>query len=93
VGAVLLLAMRIYMQTTHQPEQPPRFYQLQIQKDLLGGWLLIRESGVQGMRGQVKSEHFEERDQAERRLIHFRDQQSKRGYRVVFREGAQMEAD
>jgi predicted DNA-binding WGR domain protein len=85
--------MRIYMQTTHNPEQPLRYYQLQIQQDLLGGWVLVRESGVQGMRGQVKTEHFEQREEAERRLIHFRDQQSKRGYRVVFREGAQLDAD
>lgn len=85
--------MRIYMQTMHLPEQPLRFYQLQIQKDLLGGWLLVRESGVQGMRGQVKTEHFAGRDEAERRLMHFRDQQAKRGYQVVFREGAQLDSD
>ena len=85
--------MRIYMQTIQAPEQPLRFYQLHIQKDLPGGWLLVRESGMQGTKGQVKTEHFSQRDEAERRLMQFRDQQAKRGYRVVFREGAQLESD
>jgi predicted DNA-binding WGR domain protein len=79
--------MRIYMQTLHSPEQPLRFYHLHLQPDLLGGWSLVRESGLQGGRGQVKKEHFSDRTDAERSLIRHRDMQLKRGYRVVFREG------
>ncbi len=85
--------MRIYMQTLPSPEQPLRFYQLQLQQDLLGGWIVVRESGIQGTRGQVKSEHFERREEAERRLAHFRDMQIKRGYNIMFREGAQLDND
>jgi predicted DNA-binding WGR domain protein len=83
--------MRIYMQTQPSPEQPLRFYQLQIQQDLLGGWIVVRESGVQGARGQVTSEHFDLHEEAIKRLTHFRDMQIKRGYRIVFREGDQIE--
>ena len=80
--------MRIYMQTLHSPEQPLRYYHLHLQPDLLEGWNLVRESGVQGSRGQVTKEHFETREAAEQTLIKRRDMQLKRGYRVVFREGA-----
>lgn len=80
--------MRIYMQTQFSPEQPLRFYQLHLQQDLLGGWLLVRESGVQGKRGQVTKEYFEQRDAAEKALERRRDMQLRRGFRVVFREGS-----
>lgn len=80
--------MRIYMQTQYSPEQPIRFYHLHLQPDLLGGWKLIRESGVQGQRGKVTQEYFKEWDEAESTLIRRRDMQLRRGYRVVFKEGA-----
>jgi len=83
--------MRIYMQQ-HAPGEPLRFYQLQLQPDLLGGWALIRESGVQGQRGQVRQEYFQQREEAEQALIRLRDRQLRRGYRVVFREGSHQEA-
>ena len=85
--------MRIYMQTQYVPEQPLRFYQLHLQPDLLGGWTLVRESGLQGRRGQVTKEYFEQREEAEQMLIRRRDMQLKRGYRVVFREGILKEAE
>ena len=80
--------MRIYMQTQYSPEQPLRFYHLHLQQDLLGGWALIRESGVQGLRGQTRQQYFQDRDAAEQALMEWRDKQLKRGYRVVFREGS-----
>ena len=49
---------------------------------------LVRESGVQGYRGQMKKAHFEQRSDAENSLMRLRDNQLKRGYRVVFREGS-----
>ena len=79
--------MRIYMQTQPSPEQPLRFYQLQLQQDLLGGWSLVRESGIQGGRGQVTKEFFNNRDDAVLKLIHRRDSQLRRGFHTVFREG------
>ena len=83
--------MRIYMQTPHSSEEPLRYYHLHLQPDLLSGWNLVRESGIQGARGQVTKEHFEDRESAEATLIRRRDMQLRRGFRVVFREGTARE--
>jgi len=56
----------------------------------LSGWNLIRESGIQGNRGTNKREHFDSWDAAEAKFVKYRDKQAKKGYRVVFREGAPM---
>ncbi len=85
--------MRIYMQTIQTQDQPLRFYQLHLQQDLLGSWVLVRESGFQGNRGQVKRSYFKERSEAELAMSRLRDMQAKRGYRVVFREGANKEGE
>ena len=85
--------MRIYMQTRSIPDQPLRFYHLQLQPDLLGGWSLIRESGVQGSRGQSRKAYYKHRSEAEHALMKLRDTQLRRGYRVVFREGSPREAE
>ena len=75
------------MQMPAGGEQPPRFYQLLLQEDLLGGWTLIRESGRLDAGGRVKREYFATRETAERALLKARDGQLARGYRVVFVEG------
>ena len=79
--------MRIYMQMPASGEQPPRYYQLLLQEDLLGGWTLIRESGYQDKAGRIKREYFATHEAAERALLKARDSQLARGYRVVFIEG------
>jgi predicted DNA-binding WGR domain protein len=79
--------MRIYMQMPPGGEQPPRYYQLLLQEDLLGGWTLIRESGRQDTGGRIKREYFATHEAAERALLKARDNQVARGYRVVFVEG------
>ena len=79
--------MRIFMQTQPSEGESLRFFQLHLQKDLLGGWMLVHESGFQGLRGQVKREYFEQREEAEEAMQLQRDKKLKRGYRVVFREG------
>mgnify|MGYP001814650250 CR=1 FL=1 len=76
--------MRIYMQIPPQGDKAPRYYHLHIQEDLLEGWTLIREWGYQGAAGRVKKEHFEDREAAEAALIKAREQQTRRGYQVVF---------
>ena len=79
--------MRIYLQTQPAPEHPPRFYHLFLQKDLINGWSLVRESGRQGGSGRVTKKHFDDRDAAMTALIAARDSQLKRGFRVVFVKG------
>ena len=79
--------MRIYLQTPVTDERPPRFYQLFIQEDLLGGWTLVRESGYQGSPGRIVRQHFADWDEAQRALIKCRDAQLRRGYRIMFAQG------
>ncbi len=55
--------------------------------DLLGGWTLYRESGVQGGRATLKREQFLERDEATVAFEKARDAQLKRGFRVMFAQG------
>ena len=76
--------MRIYMQTPISEDQTLRFYHLLLQRDLLGGWMLTREWGLQGSSGRSRREHYDERDAAVEALIAARDAQIRRGYRVVF---------
>jgi predicted DNA-binding WGR domain protein len=80
--------MRIYMQIPPEGDKAPRYYHLHMQEDLLEGWTLIREWGYQGASGRVKKEHFQDREAAEATLMRARDEQIKRGYRVVFMQSA-----
>mgnify|MGYP001101862058 CR=1 FL=1 len=79
--------MRIYMQTPVHNDRPPRFYQLFVQKDLIGGWTLVKEWGAQGSPGRVVREHFDRREHAEQALLRTRDAQLQKGYRVMFTKG------
>lgn len=79
--------MRIYMQTPVTDDRPPRFYQLCLQQDLLEGWTLVREWGVQGNAGRVAREHFATLEAADAALMRWRDIQIGRGYRIVFARG------
>lgn len=79
--------MRIYMQTPVTEDQPPRFYHLFLQEDLLEGWTLVKEWGFQGSPGRVLREHFKTFEEAQHALLLTRDAQLKRGYRTMFAEG------
>jgi predicted DNA-binding WGR domain protein len=76
--------MRIYMQIPPEGDKAPRYYHLHLQEDLLEGWNLVREWGYQGAGGRVLREHYRDRESAEAALFRTRDEQLKRGYRVVF---------
>jgi len=79
--------MRIFMQTPPTASEPPRYYQLALQQDLLGGWTLIREWGQQGGRSSSKRETFLEQDEALSAFEYARDLQLKRGFQVMFSQG------
>ena len=79
--------MRIYMQTRPDAAEAPRYYQLSLEQDLLGGWTLYRESGVQGGKATLKREQFLERDDAMAAFEKARDAQLKRGFRLMFAQG------
>ena len=50
--------MRLLLQQPAEGREAPRFVQLMLQPDLLGGWTLVRESGQIGGRSQVRREQF-----------------------------------
>lgn len=79
--------MRIYMQIPPVEGQAPRYYHLFLQPDLLEGWSLVREWGHQGSPGQLRKEYYPTWEAAEAALRKFRDNQTRRGYRVVFARG------
>ena len=80
--------MRIYLQTQPQAGEAPKYYQLQLEQDLFGGWSLIREWGQPGGRPSVKREQFLELVLAQEAMEKARDAQLKRGFRVMFSQGA-----
>ncbi len=79
--------MRIFMQTAPGQAQAPRFYQLILQEDLLGGWSVLRQWGRLGTRGALRKEHFDDLDAAQQALVDHRDEQIKRGFNVMFIHG------
>ena len=79
--------MRLYLQTAPGITDAPRYVQITLEQDLLGGWTLYRESGVQGGRATLKREQFLERDEATAAFEKARDTQLKRGFRVMFAQG------
>jgi len=79
--------MRIYMQTRPSPDHQPRFYHLFLQEDLIDGWTLVRENGLQGSPGKVTRQHYQSWDEAQEAMLALRDKQIERGYQVVFVQG------
>jgi predicted DNA-binding WGR domain protein len=80
--------MRIFLQQKPAAGEAPRYFQLILQQDLLGGWTLTRESGQIGGRSQLKREVYLEQDQAVAAFEKARDLQIKRGFQVMFAQGA-----
>lgn len=80
--------MRLFLQTKPLTAEAPKYYQIALQQDLLGGWTLTREWGQQGGRISLKREMYLERDDALAAFEHARDTQIKRGFRLMFSQGA-----
>ena len=79
--------MRLLLQHPPTAAEAPRFVQLILQQDLLGGWLLVRESGHIGQRSTVKREQYLQQDAALAAFEKARDANIKRGFRVMFIQG------
>ena len=80
--------MRLFLQQPPQGGEAPKFVQLILEQDLLGGWLLLREAGQTGGRSQLKREVYLDRDLALAAFEKARDQQVKKGFRVMIAQGA-----
>ena len=58
-----------------------RFYKLQVQPDLFGGWSLVRKWGRIGRAGTVRAESHQSRGKADLALISKWAAKRRRGYR------------
>ncbi|CAN5721519.1 hypothetical protein BH23PSE2_BH23PSE2_10380 [soil metagenome] len=79
--------MRLLLQQRPEGREAPRFVQLMLQPDLLGGWTLLRESGLIGGRSQVRREQFPDQHSALEALQNARDQQLRRGFQLMYAKG------
>lgn len=75
------------MQTKPAAAEAPRYYQIALQQDLLGGWTLTREWGQTGGRISLKQEVYLERDDALNAFELARDVQLKRDFFITFSQG------
>lgn len=82
--------MRIYLQTQPQAGESPKYCQLLLEQDLFGGWSLVREWGQPGTRPSLKREQYLHFEQAQEALEKARDAQLKRGFRIMFSQGAEV---
>ena len=80
--------MRLLLQQRAEGREAPRFVQLTLQPDLLGGWTLLRETGQTGGRSTLRREQFLDQASALKALEHARDLQLKRGFQLMFAQGA-----
>ena len=81
--------MRLLLQQRPDGREAPRFVQLMLERDLLGGWTLVRESGQSGGRSTVRREQFLEQAAALAAFEHARDLQLKKGFQLMFAQGAE----
>lgn len=57
-----------------------RFYRLDVQPDLFGGWSLVREWGRIGRGGQVRLDPYPTADEASAQLEDLRRAKQRKGY-------------
>ncbi len=81
--------MRLLLQQHPDGREAPRFVQLMVEPDLLGGWALVRESGQIGGRSQLKREQYLDQASAQLALERARDTQLKKGFQLMFVQGAE----
>ena len=82
--------MRLLLQQRPDGREAPRFVQLMLEPDLLGGWALVRESGQIGGRSTLRREQYLDQASAMSALEHARDLQLKKGFQLVFVQGEAM---
>ena len=78
--------MRLLLQQRPDGREAPRFVQLQ--PDLLGGWELLRETGQTGGRSTLRKTLYSDQPSALAALEKERDAQLRKGFQLVFAQGA-----
>ena len=81
--------MRLLLQQRPDGREPPRFVQLMLEPDLLGGWALVRETGQIGGRSTLRREQYLDQASATAAFEHARDLQLKKGFQLMFVQGAE----
>lgn len=79
--------MKAYLQRLSASNGLIWFYAIQIQRDLLGGWQVMREWGRSGSPGTLRQVPFDTHEGAEANMRSLLDQLTEKGYRIVIREG------
>lgn len=79
--------MKAYLQRLNASNDLIWFYAIQIQRDLLGRWQVIREWGRSGSPGTLRQSPFDTHAGAEESMTSLLRQLTDKGYRVVMREG------
>jgi predicted DNA-binding WGR domain protein len=80
--------MRLLLQQKPLAGEAPKYVQLMLQQDLLGGWSLLRETGHIGGKAALKREQYLEHEAALAAFERARDAQLSRGFQVMFAQGA-----
>ena len=80
--------MRLLLQQRPEGHEAPRFVQLTLQPDLFGGWVLLRETGHTGSRSTLRREQYLDQSSALSALEKARDVQLKKGFQLMFAQGA-----
>lgn len=78
--------MHLYLQTP-PGATAPRYCRIALEQDLLGGWTLYRETGMEGGRATLRREVYLDRDSALAAFERTRDAQLKRGFKVMITQG------
>ena len=81
--------MRLLLQQRPDGREAPRFVQLTLEPDLLGGWAVLRETGQIGGRSTLRREQYLDQASAMAALEHARDAQLKKGFQLMFVQGAE----
>ncbi len=81
--------MRLLLQQRPDGREAPRFVQLMLEPDLLGGWALVRETGQIGGRSTLRREQYLDQASAMAALEHARDAQLRKGFQLMFAQGAE----
>ena len=75
--------MRVYLQQPPSGNESPRYVQLSLMPDLLGGWELLRETGQTGGRAQLRRELYLQQDEARHAFEKARDAELHRGFQIL----------
>ena len=81
--------MRMLLQERPNGREAPRFVQLMLEADLLGGWTLVRETGQMGGRSTLRREQYLHQGSGLAAVGHARDLQLKKGFQLMFVQGAE----